>query len=114
MHRVGSTHFSLTTSNPKLQTPNFTLLFRIFIPETSIMERRILLTIFFVCTIVFIHAQDLGAYGKKWYINSGDTLPYRLLLPEHLTGWVVLWQQQCPYLQMPGHRGSPGPEWYQT
>ena len=47
------------------------------------MERRILLTIFFVCTIVFIHAQDLGAYGKKWYINSGDTLPYRLLLPEH-------------------------------
>ena len=47
------------------------------------MERRILLTIFFVFTIVCIHAQDLGAYEKKWYISGGDTLPYRLLLPEN-------------------------------
>lgn len=27
------------------------------------------------------HAQDLSLYQKKWMVQGGDTLPYRLLLP---------------------------------
>ncbi len=41
----------------------------------------LLLTIF--CTGLAAAAQDLDQYQKHWFIQNGDTLPYRILLPEN-------------------------------
>ncbi len=38
--------------------------------------------IFFTCNGLLSVAQD-GTYQKQLYIQSGDTLPYRLLLPKN-------------------------------
>jgi predicted peptidase len=35
----------------------------------------------FCCLLSF--AQDLSLYEKHWYVKSGDSLPYRVLLPEN-------------------------------
>lgn len=36
---------------------------------------------FFCCLLGF--AQDLGLYEKHWFVKNGDSLPYRVLLPEN-------------------------------
>ncbi len=43
---------------------------------------RILFFIFLSGLSSFIHAQDLSLFQKKWMEQGGDTLPYRMLLPE--------------------------------
>jgi predicted peptidase len=40
-----------------------------------------LASLLFCCLLNF--AQDLGLYEKHWFVKSGDTLPYRVLLPEN-------------------------------
>ena len=35
-----------------------------------------------------IKAQDLSLYQKKWMVQNGDTLPYRILLPENYDSTV--------------------------
>ena len=40
----------------------------------------------FILAITFtgeINSQDLSLYQKKWMVQNGDTLPYRILLPEN-------------------------------
>lgn len=51
--------------------------------ELLTMTKKILLVAF---AFLFIHqswSQDLSQYEKHWFIQNGDTLPYRLLLPEN-------------------------------
>ncbi len=46
---------------------------------------KILLNII-ICTFCFgnlANAQDLSLYNKQIFIQNGDTLPYRIMLPEH-------------------------------
>jgi predicted peptidase len=47
------------------------------------MRSKILLLLFYSFTVASLAAQDLSLYQKKWLIEKGDTLPYRLLLPEN-------------------------------
>lgn len=46
------------------------------------MVYKSLLLACFIFTSFAVRAQDLSAYEKHWLVQSGDTLPYRLLLPE--------------------------------
>jgi predicted peptidase len=42
--------------------------------------------IFFIALFLsgkFLSAQNFSAYQKKWLVQGGDTLPYRVLLPEN-------------------------------
>lgn len=46
---------------------------------------------FFALAIAFIgdvNSQDLSLYQKKWMVQNGDTLPYRILLPENYDSTV--------------------------
>ncbi|MEP7165191.1 MAG: prolyl oligopeptidase family serine peptidase [Ferruginibacter sp.] len=43
--------------------------------------KKILLSSFFIIAVITIHAQDFSAYQKKWLVQGGDTMPYRILLP---------------------------------
>lgn len=44
--------------------------------------KRILLAVIIIASVKSATTQDLSAYGKEWFIQNGDTLPYRILLPE--------------------------------
>jgi predicted peptidase len=46
------------------------------------MKRVLLFIGFLFFTIVIVHAQNLSLYQKKWMVQGGDTLPYRILFPE--------------------------------
>jgi len=39
--------------------------------------------LFFICLAGRLSAQDFSVYKKKEFVFKGDTMPYRLLLPEH-------------------------------
>jgi len=44
--------------------------------------KKLLLSVFTIMiSNLFLHAQDLSLYQKKWMVQGGDTLPYRVLLP---------------------------------
>ncbi|TDH23060.1 phospholipase [Segetibacter sp. 3557_3] len=42
---------------------------------------RILLSILGVAGFFNTHAQDKSQFAKRWFIQNGDTMPYRVLLP---------------------------------
>lgn len=46
------------------------------------IAQYILFFICFICAGLISDAQDV-AYQKQWYIENGDTLPYRILLPKN-------------------------------
>lgn len=46
------------------------------------MKKISLLFLLFLPVISFLQAQDLSQFKKQWIIQDGDTLPYRILLPE--------------------------------
>jgi predicted peptidase len=47
------------------------------------MLRYITTLVSLVLCCVLSFAQDLGLYEKHWFVKKGDTLPYRVLLPEN-------------------------------
>lgn len=47
------------------------------------MLQKILSSLFLLSLSILITAQDLSLFQKKWMVQGGDTLPYRLLLPEN-------------------------------
>jgi len=47
------------------------------------MTKKILFVVFGLLFIQQSWSQDLSKYEKHWFIQNGDTLPYRLLLPEN-------------------------------
>lgn len=47
------------------------------------MKKEIILVLFIFFLINPANGQDFSKYEKHLYINKGDTLPYRLLLPEN-------------------------------
>lgn len=46
------------------------------------MIRNIVLVTALLFTFLQSFAQDLKQYEKQWYVSKGDTMPYRVLLPE--------------------------------
>lgn len=67
--------------------------------------KRVAIVFFLIITsLSCVKAQDLSAYQKKWFVSGGDTMPYRLLLPENFdTGknYPVLF-----FLHGSGERGN--------
>lgn len=47
------------------------------------MQKIGLYLLLFLLNSFFIQAQELGLYEKHWIIQSGDTMPFRVLLPEN-------------------------------
>jgi len=47
------------------------------------MKKYFLIIILFSSFYQMAKAQDHSLYKKHWYIQAGDTMPYRLLLPEN-------------------------------
>jgi len=47
------------------------------------MQKKFQLLAVFILSALFLKAQDLSLYQKKWYISGKDTMPYRILLPEN-------------------------------
>ena len=47
------------------------------------MKYRSILAFLFVLLFADVQAQDMSLYEKQWFIQYGDTLPYRILLPEN-------------------------------
>jgi predicted peptidase len=47
------------------------------------MKKSVALLMLLLFVIIGTRAQDLSAYEKHWMVQSGDTLPFRLLLPEN-------------------------------
>ena len=47
------------------------------------MTKKILLLVFMFLSAQQSWSQDLSQYEKHWIVQNGDTLPYRLLLPEN-------------------------------
>lgn len=45
------------------------------------MNRKLICGVLFLVSSMYLHAQDFSLYQKKWMVQSGDTLPYRILLP---------------------------------
>ncbi|MBZ4189123.1 prolyl oligopeptidase family serine peptidase [Niabella beijingensis] len=45
--------------------------------------KKIITVLIAVLTLTVVHAQDYSLFKKYQFIQSGDTLPYRLLLPEN-------------------------------
>jgi predicted peptidase len=50
------------------------------------MKLRYTLNLLLACVLAFFSelatAQDFAAYQKKWFVLEGDSMPYRVLLPE--------------------------------
>ena len=46
------------------------------------MKKYCLLVLLFIPLSTLIRAQDLNLFKKEWIIQNGDTLPYRILLPD--------------------------------
>ena len=44
--------------------------------------KRIICLFVLLISAFSLKAQDLSLYQKKWMVQNGDTLPYRILLPE--------------------------------
>lgn len=44
--------------------------------------KKVLFFIAIALSASALNAQDLSIYQKKWMVQNGDTLPYRILLPE--------------------------------
>lgn len=47
------------------------------------MKGCFLIFIIIVCISLKISAQDKSLYQKHWYVEKGDTMPYRILLPKN-------------------------------
>lgn len=47
------------------------------------MTKKILLIAIAILAIQQCRAQDLKIFEKHWFVQNGDTLPYRLLLPDN-------------------------------
>ena len=47
------------------------------------MTKKILLFVFSILSVQQSWSQNLSQYEKHWFVQNGDTLPYRLLLPEN-------------------------------
>lgn len=45
--------------------------------------KNIFSLLFFVLISMICDCQDLSLYQKKWLVQGGDTMPYRILLPEN-------------------------------
>lgn len=45
------------------------------------MKKTFVLTALLFLIICCANAQDFSAYEKKWMVQNGDTLPYRMLMP---------------------------------
>lgn len=45
--------------------------------------KKYLITILLILPAFAVSAQDLSLYQKKYFVAAGDTMPYRLLLPEN-------------------------------
>lgn len=46
------------------------------------MALRISAVLYLLLSAFYTNAQDLGSFEKHWLAQSGDTLPYRILLPK--------------------------------
>ena len=46
------------------------------------MKKVLFFIVLLASSVSVINAQDLSLYQKKWMVQNGDTLPYRILLPE--------------------------------
>lgn len=47
------------------------------------MNLKLVLVVALLFCFGWLHAQDISAYEKHWYISGNDTLPYRVLLPKN-------------------------------
>lgn len=47
------------------------------------LMKSFLSVVCFFCAGFTAHAQDVSLYQKQWFIQNGDTMPYRILLPEN-------------------------------
>ncbi|MFN2439957.1 MAG: phospholipase, partial [Chitinophagaceae bacterium] len=47
------------------------------------MKKYFIFLILFYSLSIVAKAQDNSMYEKHWYVHKGDTMPYRLLLPEN-------------------------------
>ena len=47
------------------------------------MKKLFFLLITFLMFCVSVNAQNMNLYEKHWFVRNGDSLPYRLLLPEN-------------------------------
>lgn len=47
------------------------------------MQKISLAILFLLLTNVLVKAQDLSLFEKQWIMQSGDTMPFRVLLPEN-------------------------------
>jgi len=47
------------------------------------MYKQLVYFLLSIGTVMHSRAQDLSLFEKHWFVQSGDTLPYRLLLPEN-------------------------------
>lgn len=46
------------------------------------MQKKLFIIIVTFLSVLQCAAQDPGLYEKQWFIQNGDTLPYRILFPE--------------------------------
>ena len=68
------------------------------------MLKKTFTSIFLLSLAIIVAAQDLSLFQKKWMVQGGDTLPYRLLLPEnydHTKKYPVIF-----FLHGAGERGN--------
>ena len=68
------------------------------------MMKKYILTIIGLLILLNGFSQDLSFFQKKWLVQGGDTLPYRLLLPEnydHTKKYPVIF-----FLHGAGERGN--------
>jgi predicted peptidase len=47
------------------------------------MQKISFVILFLLLSHLFVKAQDLNLFEKQWLIQNGDTLPFRVLLPEN-------------------------------
>lgn len=45
--------------------------------------KSILSVVVFLCAVLTAHTQNVSLYKKQWFIQNGDTMPYRILLPDN-------------------------------
>lgn len=67
------------------------------------MLSKIVLVSMLVFTAFIANAQDKNLYEKHWFIQNGDTMPYRLLLPENYDA-----SKQYPLIVFLHGRGESG------
>jgi predicted peptidase len=67
------------------------------------MKNIFILLLLFVATQTFSQTQNSNLYRKQWFIQNGDTLPYRILFPENFES-----QKAYPLLVFLHGRGESG------